>query len=85
MSRFKFGDTEWHEVPTLIEYDNNGRSAGVADMIVAIYNNYPHRASGEMGYHVLDIINAFDDAAQTGIKQVLKSTCDKPLGLWKNY
>ncbi|HCS74019.1 MAG TPA: oxidoreductase [Clostridiales bacterium] len=85
MSRFKFGDTEWHEVPTLIEYDNNGRSAGVADMIAAIYNNYPHRASGEMGYHVLDIINAFDDAAQTGIKQVLKSTCDKPLGLWKNY
>jgi predicted dehydrogenase len=70
-------------------YNHNSRGVGVADMAVAIRNNRPHRASGEMGYHVVDIVNALHDASREGRHIELESTCQQPaplpLGLeeWK--
>ena len=37
----------------------------------------PHRASGELAYHVLDVMHAFDDASRTGKHINIQSTCQR--------
>ncbi len=71
----------WEEVPLVPGYTENTRSLGVADMAYAIQTGGPHRASGQMGYHVLDLMQAILDASQEGRHMELSSTCDKPAPL----
>lgn len=56
-------DREWHEVP-YTHPTEIGRGTGVADMAYAIRSGRPHRASGDLAYHVLDIMASFDEASQ---------------------
>jgi predicted dehydrogenase len=62
-------------------YNQNSRGVGVADMAAAIRSGRPHRASGEMAYHVIDIVNAFHDASRENQHVMLESTCDRPAPL----
>jgi hypothetical protein len=54
---------------------------GVADMAAAIRTGRPHRASGEMAYHVIDVVNAFHDASDGNRHVELASTCARPAPL----
>lgn len=57
--------TEWEQVPVTLPYaDGNYRSLGVADMARAIVDDRPHRASGDLALHVLEVMEAFDIAAR---------------------
>jgi len=71
----------WEEVPLVPGYTGNTRSLGVADMAYAIQTDRPHRASGQMGYHVLDLIQAIHDASQEGRHLEISSTCKQPAPL----
>ena len=62
-------------------YNENSRGVGVADMAAAIHSGRPHRASGEMAYHVIDVVNAFHDASRENRHVELASTCDQPAPL----
>ena len=62
-------------------YNQNSRGVGVADMATAIRNGRPHRANGEMAYHVIDIIHAFHDASKENRHIELTSTCTRPAPL----
>jgi len=62
-------------------YNQNGRGVGVADMAVGIRNGRPHRASGEMAYHVIDIVHALHEASSEGRHIELESTCNQPAAL----
>jgi predicted dehydrogenase len=62
-------------------YNENSRGLGVADMAVAIRTGRPHRASGEMAYHVVDIVNAIHEASQQNRHIELESTCSRPAPL----
>jgi len=75
------GDKEWAEMPLTHGYAENSRGIGVADMAYALRSGRPHRASGDLAYHVLDIMHAFHDASAKGKHVVLKSTCDRPAPL----
>jgi predicted dehydrogenase len=68
-------------VESEFSYNENSRCAGVADMAVAARNGRPHRASGEMAYHVIDIVNAFHDASRENRHVALASTCERPAPL----
>lgn len=72
------GESEWAEVPLTHRYTTQSRGLGVADMAYALRSGRPHRASGEMAYHVLDIMHAFHDASREGRHIVLASTCRRP-------
>ena len=72
---------EWSPVPLTHGYQENGRGIGVADMASAIRAKRPHRASGELAYHVLDIMHAFHDASLAGKHVELASTCTRPAAL----
>jgi len=75
------GAGEWSEVPLTHGYAQNSRGIGVADMAYALRSGRPHRASGELAYHVLDIMHAFHDASREGKHIELRSTCAKPAAL----
>lgn len=52
-------------MPVTLPYaDGNYRSLGVADMARAIVDDRPHRASGDLALHVLEVMEAFDIAAR---------------------
>lgn len=72
---------EWSEIPLTYPYAKNSRGIGVADMIYALRNDRPHRADGEMAYHVLDIMQALYEAAEQGQHILLASSCDRPAPL----
>ncbi|WP_238156587.1 Gfo/Idh/MocA family protein [Kribbella sp. VKM Ac-2571] len=54
---------EWTEVSVAGGYAGAGRGVGVADMARALRTGEPHRASGELAYHVLDVLESFIDSA----------------------
>lgn len=51
-----------------------GRGLGALDMVRAIAEGRPHVASGELGYHVLDILLSAQESAATGATVVVQST-----------
>ncbi len=75
---FTPGDRTWREVPLSHGYDQNSRALGVADMAYAIRSGRPHRASGDLAFHVLDIMESMIDASRTGLPVDVKSRCERP-------
>lgn len=71
-------DEAWREIPLTHGYTSNARGLGIADMAYAMRSGRPHRASGEMAYHVLDIIESFMQSATEGRHITLSSTCSRP-------
>jgi len=71
---------EWHEFD-LTHTPDNGRGIGLADMAKAIIDDRPHRASGELALHVLDVMTAFDRSSEAGRHIEIDSTCDRPAAL----
>ena len=74
------GEKEWTDVP-LTHSDAVRRGVGVADMAAAIRDGRPHRASGELAYHALDVMHSFYDASAEGRTVTLASTCPQPEAL----
>jgi len=71
----------WMDVPHTHGYADPNRGVGVADMAYAIRSGRPHRASGAMAYHVLDIMHAFTDAWESRQWVKLESTTERPAAL----
>lgn len=74
-------DDGWQAIPHSHGYLENSRSLGLADMAHALRTNRPHRANGEMAYHVLDLMHAFHNAADTGQHVDIESGCTRPAAL----
>ena len=71
----------WQEAPLTHGYAGRSRGIGVADMACGLRSGRPHRASGELAYHVLDIMHGFLDASRSGRHVELGSTCSLPAPL----
>ena len=69
---------QWEEVPLLPLRAENSRSLGVADMAYGLRSGRPHRASGALSYHVLDLMHTIHDAAREGLHINMTSTCERP-------
>jgi len=69
---------EWTEVPVSGGYAGAGRGVGVADMARAVRTGEPHRASGELAYHVLDVLESFVDSAVQDQPLDVASTVTRP-------
>jgi len=75
------GAQQWAEVPLAFGYAENSRGLGVADMANALRSGRPHRASGEMAFHVLDVMHAILEASESGRAVAMQSTCVRPAAL----
>ncbi len=71
---------EWEDVE-LTHSDQVSRGIGVADMAHALQTDRPHRASGELAYHVLELMESFDKASDQGQHIEIKSTLERPAPL----
>ena len=81
VSSFVRGDTEWTTHELSRPYADNTRGIGVADMAYAIASGRPHRASGALACHVLEVMHAFDQSSETGTAVEIESRPEQPAAL----
>ena len=69
---------DWSEIPLSHSFPENSRGLGVAELAAALAAGRPHRASGELTSHVLELMHGFHDASASGSYYLVKSTCARP-------
>jgi predicted dehydrogenase len=70
---------EWETMPlTHGHVEGEFRSIGAADMATAIVTNRPHRASGALALHVLEVMEAFQTSADEGRRVRIESRVERP-------
>lgn len=69
------GETQLTSIPG---YPNNSRALGLADMADAIKVGRQHRASGDLAYHVLDIMLAINESSDISAKIDIRSSVERP-------
>ena len=74
------GAEDWSDIP-LTHSDQVGRGIGVADLAYAARSGRSNRASGALGYHVLDLMHAFHDSSTNGEHIELQSSVERPAPL----
>ncbi len=75
------GEKEWSDVPLTHGFAENSRGIGTADMAYATRSGRPHRASGQLAYHVLEAMHGFHDASDQSRHYEMTSTCERPAAL----
>ncbi|NUW41335.1 Gfo/Idh/MocA family protein [Nonomuraea rhodomycinica] len=79
-------DTDWRELP--VEGTVAGRGIGVLDLARSIRAGVPHRASGELALHVLEIMTAVTASGERGEFRRVRSAPPVPEPLppdWDPY
>ncbi|SDB51103.1 Gfo/Idh/MocA family protein [Bauldia litoralis] len=72
----------WESVATEHAHaDGNYRVIGVADMAHAIRANRPHRASGDLAFHVLEVMEAIQRSSDEGVHIAIESRPERPAAL----
>lgn len=77
---WRIDEREWREMP-LTHSKDVGRGIGVADMAYGILSGRPHRANGDIAYHVLDIMESFDESSEADKYVKVESQPVKPAPL----
>ncbi len=80
----------WIEVPiehrfTSTSHAENSRGIGLVDMAIAMKKNRPHRASGDMAFHSLEVMTRILDSAKDGQFHTIESTFVKPEAMDKDF
>jgi predicted dehydrogenase len=78
---FRPGNEDWQEVAFSHGYSDNSRGIGVADMAQGILSGRPHRCNGDLAYHVLEIMHAYEKSSTEGKMVEIESTCEQPAAL----
>lgn len=74
----------WREVPLPYHHTDarkNCRGLGVAEAALAIREGRPPRLSGELAYHVLDVMESIVESYARGRHVTVRSTCRQPPAL----
>ena len=58
------GESGWTEIPLTHGYTTNSRGLGAADLARALRTGRPHRASGELAYHILEVMEGIHVASR---------------------
>ena len=69
---------EWRAADANAGYPGAARGTGLADMARAIETGRPHRASGDLALHVLEIMAAVTVSSETHTVVELRTTVDRP-------
>ena len=80
------GDEDWTVIPS--EGAAAGRGSGVVDMVRSIRRGQPHRASGEIAQHVLELMTAIERSADDSDFVPVESGFEQPDALpvdWDPY
>jgi predicted dehydrogenase len=75
---FRADAAEWELVPVAGGYRGAARGYGVSDLATALAADAPHRAGGQLAYHVLDVMECLLAAAGSGRAVAVTSSCGRP-------
>jgi predicted dehydrogenase len=75
---FRAGAEDWMPAAEAGGYRGAARGYGVSDLASALITGIPHRANGEIAYHVLDVMETLLTAAESGHAADVTSSCDRP-------
>lgn len=75
----------WNVAVNNHRYNEDSRGLGLADLAYAVRDRRPPRANGEMAFHVCEIMTGILDSPQTGVYNVLESSCDIPAQLPEDF
>jgi predicted dehydrogenase len=79
--RWSQQDGAWQRVRERRPYATNSRGIGLLDMALAIENQQPHRCSGTLALHVLEVMDKSLESAASGRALALTTTCERPAAL----
>jgi predicted dehydrogenase len=74
----RFREKQWSEIPLIKNYPENSRGLGIVDMAEAIVEGRPHRASGELAFHILEVMHGIHIASKSGQYYAVKSAYKRP-------
>lgn len=77
---FTLGGTQWTTLPVSAGYRNSGRGYGIVDLAATPVGKVP-RASGELAFHALDIMESLLNSAQSGRSVDVASRCERPVAV----
>jgi predicted dehydrogenase len=69
---------EWEPAPLHRSGRPQTRGLGLADMMAAVAEGRPHRATGELGLHVLDVMHGLLESAAQGRHVTISTSCARP-------
>ncbi|MEQ4722014.1 Gfo/Idh/MocA family oxidoreductase [Nonomuraea sp. B19D2] len=69
-------DTDWRELP--VSGTTAGRGIGVLDLARSLRSGTPHRASGELAFHVLELMSAISESGERSEFRPIMSTTTSP-------
>jgi predicted dehydrogenase len=69
---------DWRDIPLVKSDVPQQRGIGLADMMSAIRANRPHRASGDMALHVLELMSGALESSDTRRAYNMTTTCEQP-------
>jgi predicted dehydrogenase len=76
--RLKRGRGGWEDVPYASRGGADARGIGLHDMVESIAAGQPHRASGELGAHIVDVARSILLSADEGQIVEISSSVDQP-------
>ena len=79
------GLEEWDVAENKHGYNTDSRGLGLVDLAYAVRNKRTPRASGEMAYHVLEVMTEILSAAGGGAYRTIESFCVTPEPLPTNF
>ena len=68
----------WQKIKPARPFNFNARGIGLLDMAIAIRDNRPHRASGELAAHVVEIMEASLASHKSGKHVTITSKPERP-------
>lgn len=79
------GRDDWQVVENHHGFNENSRGLGLLDLAYAVRDERPVRASGELSFHVFEVMDAIARAPQQGLYQTIASSCPIPAPLPENF
>jgi predicted dehydrogenase len=79
--RLRRGRGDWEDVHYASRGPQESRGLGLAEMVDAIDTGRPHRASGQLGQHVVGVARAILQAASAGVAVDIGTRVDQPAPL----
>lgn len=73
------GQSEWQDQAHTHPHPDNGRGLGVRDLVQSVHENRPARASGDVAFHVLDVMHATLESAAKGHRVEIQSVVPQPV------
>jgi len=79
------GRDRWQVAVNSHRFNNDSRGIGLLDLAFAVRDNRQPRASGELAFHVLEVMAGMLSSPETGKFVEIESRCNRPEPLPENF